>query len=207
MKTSFLPSRAASRALFLAVTVLLAAAGCSLPQAQVDPTRYYVLSTPAAKPASGDGAHWRVALRTVQIPSFLRGKSMQVRSGTNEVIYADESRWAESLEAGVSRVLRESLEGREAITNVVSSAGEEHDFDIVVSVLRCEGDRAAGVARFTAVIEIYSTAPGAPRIARDTFTTEVQGWNGQDYGQLAQKLSEAVEAFSNRIAALLPPRT
>jgi uncharacterized lipoprotein YmbA len=180
------------------------ATGCSLPAAQADPTRYYVLTAgekPAAAPVGS--AHWRVALRTVEMPNFLRGKAMQVRVAGNEISYADEARWAETLEAGIGRILRESLEGRGEVARVVTSLGEEHDYDLVVHVLRCEGDRTKGVARFTATVEVYSAGPGGVRRGRDTFTTEVPGWDGKDYGQLAAKLSEAVDAFGDRIVGLM----
>ena len=181
-----------------------AGAGCSLPAAQADPTRYYVL-TAGEKPAAAPviSPHWRVALRTVEMPNFLRGKAMQVRVAGNEISYADEARWAETLEAGIGRVLRESLEGRGEVARVVTSMGEEHDYDLVVRVLRCEGDRTKGVARFTAAVEVYTAGPGGARRGRDTFTTEVPGWDGKDYGQLAAKLSEAVDAFGDRIVGLM----
>ncbi|MBS0664215.1 MAG: membrane integrity-associated transporter subunit PqiC [Verrucomicrobia bacterium] len=185
--------------------LLLGLAACSLPPAQSDPTRYYVL-TPAAARASDSapvGTHWRVALRPVEVPNFLRGKTMAVRVASNEVVYVDEARWAETLEAGIGRVLRESLEKRPEVAFVATGGGEDHDFDIAVRVLRCEGDREKGVARFTAAVEIYSAGPGGARRGRDIFTTEVPDWNRQDYGQLAAKLSEAVDAFGDRIIALL----
>ena len=69
--------------------------------------------------------------------------------------------------------------------------------------MSCEGDRTTGVARFTAVVEIYAAGPGAARRARDTFTVEVPGWDKQDYGQLAQKLSEAVDGLGDRIVTLM----
>ena len=108
--------------LLLPVLGLLAAAGCNLiPVSPPDATRYYVLTTPAGKPATTApaGSHWRVALRPVDVPTFLRGKAMQVRAGGNEIRYAEEARWAEPLEAGLGRVLRESLEGRGEVAHVV----------------------------------------------------------------------------------------
>lgn len=190
----------------LALCTLLAVAGCNLiPPAAPDATHYYVLTTTPPKPAmvTFSGPHWSVALRSVEIPSFLRGKAMQVRSGGNEIHYAEEARWAESLEAGLGRVLRESLEGRGAVGHVVTSLGEDHDFEIAVRVLRCEGDRDAKAARFTAVVEIYPPGAGAERRARDTFTMEVPNWDGS-YAQLATKLSEAVDGLADRIVTLLP---
>ncbi|MDB6094569.1 MAG: hypothetical protein JWM32_2131 [Verrucomicrobia bacterium] len=179
-------------------------AGCSLPQAQADLTRYFVLNTPPkSNAAPSETAHWRVALRAVEVPSFLRGKAMQARLGRNEVDYMEDSRWAENLEAGIGRVLRETLEGRGEISRVVTSTAEEHDLEIVVRVLRCEGDQEKGVARFTAAVEIYSTAPGRERRASEVFSTEVPGWDKQSYGQLAEKLSEAVDQLADRIAVLV----
>jgi len=201
MKPRFsFPSRLA-----VALGVFLFVAGCNvIPPPTPDATRYYVLTTIPPKPATVTftGPHWRVALRPVEIPSYLRGKAMLVRSGSNEIHYVDEARWAESLEAGLGRVLREGLEGRGEVAHVVASAGEDHDFNITVRLLRCEGDREAKVARFSAVVEIHSAGAGADRQARDTFTVEVPGWDGS-YSQLAAKLSEGADGLADRIAALL----
>jgi uncharacterized lipoprotein YmbA len=184
---------------------LLALTGCNLiPPSTPDATRYYVLTTTPAKPAAApaEGPHWRISLRTIEVPSFLRGKAMQVRSGGNEIHYAEEARWAESLEFGLGRVLRESLEGRGEIAHVVANAGEDPDFDVAVRVLRCEGDRDAKVARFSAVVEVYAPRLGAELRARDTFVIEVPGWDG-NYGQLAAKLSQAVDGLAGNIVTLL----
>ncbi len=180
-------------------------AGCSLPPAQPDPTRYYVLSSAPAQPAAAATAAraGRVLLRPVELPVFLRGKPLPVRVAGNEITYADEARWAEPLEAGLGRVLRERLEGRGEGAWVVTTAGQEHDLEVAVRVQHCEGDRALGVARFTATVEIYAAGPGGARRCRETFTTEIPGWDGQGYGPLAAQLSAAVEAFGERLATLL----
>ena len=127
---------------------------------------------------------------------------MQVRTAGNEIHYAEQALWAESLEAGLSRVLRESLEHRGEVAHVVASSGEDPDFDVLVRVLRCEGDRDAKVARFAAVVEVYAPRIGAELRAKETFTMEVPGWDGS-YGQLAAKLSAAVDDLSGRIVTLL----
>jgi uncharacterized lipoprotein YmbA len=192
-------------ALLLTVFWLFAGTGCNvIPASQPDATRYYVLTSPPAKPAVATpaAAHWRVALRPIEVPSYLHGKAMQVREAGNEIHYAEEARWAESLDAGLSRVLRESLENRAEIARVVSSLGEDHDFEIAVRLLRCEGDREAKVARFTAVVEIYPPGVGTERRARDTYTMEVPNWDGS-YGQLALKLSEAADGLADRIVTVL----
>jgi uncharacterized lipoprotein YmbA len=198
-RTFFLP------ALLLAVLSILAGTGCNvIPASQPDTTRYYVLTTapnrPEAVAQTGPGRN--VALRPVEVPNFLRGKAMQVRLAGNEIQYAEDARWAESLEAGLSRVLRESLEGRGGISHVVASPGEDHVFEISVRLLRCEGDRGAKVARLSAVVEIYPPGAGSERVAREVFTSEIPNWDGS-YGQLALQLSEAADALAERIGMVV----
>jgi uncharacterized lipoprotein YmbA len=193
------------RPLFVPGLLILAlATGCNIiPVAQPDLTRYFVLTTAVAKPVDAAAApRWKVALRPVEVPSFLRGKAMQVRLAGNEIHFADEARWAEPLEAGLGRVLRESLENRGDAVHVVASAGEDPEFAFAVRVQRCEGDREAKVARFAAVVEVYAPRVSADRRAKDTFTVEIPNWDGT-YGQLAQKLSEAVDGLAERMVTLL----
>lgn len=187
--------------------LLLAASGCSLPQAQPDLTRYYVLT------ASGNGAKQPVSatnvampavlLRTVDVPSFLRGKSMQVRAGENELKFNDQARWAESLEAGVTRALRDDLEARPTPVHVASRGDEPHDYEIAVRLLKFEGD-TTGVARMSARVEIFSAGLERKRVGEDLFTVEIAHWRGENYGELAEKLSEATAKLADRIVALLP---
>jgi uncharacterized lipoprotein YmbA len=200
-----------------AVLAGLLAAGCSLPQAQPDLTRYYVLAAPTEKPAAGvspapDSAAqkpWTLGLRPVEAPPFLRNRAMLVRLGPNEVRFADESRWAEPVDAGVARVLRETLEARSDVARVVGTtvnAETPRDFDVLVRVERCEGARDMHVARFVAAVEIYSVGENPVRVAREVVTTEIPGWNGQDFPDLAAKLSEAVDQLAAKVVALLPEK-
>src|SRR5437588_8185136 len=58
---------------------------CSLPQAQADPTRYYLLSTAAAnstaEPAAGAPA---LHVRQIELASYIRSRPLIVRKGNNE---------------------------------------------------------------------------------------------------------------------------
>lgn len=184
-------------------------AACSLPEAQPDLTRFFVLT--AARPkaeattAAAEAAP-RVVLRPVVVPEFLRGRIMGVRMAENEVKFIDQARWAEPLEAGLNRVLREDLAQQPATVRVVDRGGAEHDFDVQVQLRRCEGVLPAGVARLAARIEVF-TADLDPRlVAQGEFATDIAGWDGKDYGQLARKLSEAAAGLSQRIVELLPAK-
>ncbi len=186
--------------------LLAALSACSLPEAQPDLTRFYLLNevTHKADVAEVVGQPPRIVLRPVIVPEYLRGKIMQVRVADNELRFIDQSRWAEPLEAGLTRILREDLAQRPARVRVVARGGDEHDFDVAVNLRRCEGLMPAGAARLAARIEIFSTGTDPKLVAQEDFSFDVAGWNGTDYGQLAKKLSEAADALTERIVELLP---
>lgn len=191
----------------IAGLMILTVAGCSLPQAQPDLTRYFLLNevTHEASVAEVVGEPPRIVLRPVIVPEYLRGRIMQVRVGDNELRYIDEARWAEPLEAGLTRVLREDLAQRPSRVRVVARGGDEHEYDVAVNLRRCEGVLPAGLARLAARIEIFSEGVNPELVAQEDFTFDVPNWDGNDYGTLAKKLSEAADALAERIVTLLPP--
>lgn len=188
------------------VALLAAVSACSLPQAQPDLTRFYLLNEVTHKADVNEvvGQPPRIVLRPVIVPEYLRGKIMQVRVADNELRFIDQARWAEPLEAGMTRVLREDLAQRPARLRVVARGGDEHDFDVAVNLRRCEGVLPAGAARLAARIEIFATGTDPKLVAQEDFSFDVAGWDGTDYGQLAKKLSEAADALTERIVSLLP---
>src|SRR5215469_13912725 len=91
----------------LAFGVCILPCGCSLPEAKSDTARYYVM--PAAEGVTPKASSLHLGLFPVQLPDYLKQRSMAVREGTSEIYYRDNERWAESLDAGIARVLRERL--------------------------------------------------------------------------------------------------
>lgn len=181
--------------------------GCSLPEAQPDLTRYYVLTptlaaTETAMPAATAP---RVLLRGVAVPEFLRGKIMPVRLSDTELRYIDQARWAEPLEAGLQRTLKVDLE-RSGRVRVVGRGGEPHDFEVALQVRQCEGVVPGRVARLAARIEVFSGDLDAKLVAEDEFATEIAGWDGTNHTELAKKLSEAAAQLAGRVADLLPAK-
>lgn len=197
---------------FFAVSGLVLASlllgACNLPQPVADTTRFYVLS---ARPDRADATaaatkHWKISLLPVDVPLFLRSKPMAVRVASNEVRYVDDARWAEPLDAGIGRVFREQLDAMPEVAQVTTGndlVTSSPDYQVVVRVLRCEGDVTGkeGLARFIASVEIHSAK--GDRLERDTMRSEVGDWDGKDYGALASKLSEAVRDLASRVPALL----
>jgi uncharacterized protein len=199
------------RQLLLAGTAagILLVAGCSLPlpQAQSDPTRFYILSTPnAATPVVSDSRRPAVHLRQVEIANYLRARPMIVRRGENEIEFRDFSRWGEPLEIGIGRVLREELLAQGA-AGVVMIPGlraphVEYDYGLVVRVLACEGAAGGGVL-FRAVWEL-STAGATPKpVAQGDYRAADLRWDGQNEATLAAALSQAVRGLGAEIASAI----
>lgn len=194
------------RVAWFAGALLLGVAACSLPEARPDLTRYYVLTPVATKVEAPAAERPAVLVRSVAVPEFLRGRIMQVRVSENELRFVDEARWAEPLEAGVLRVVRENLE-RAGVVGVVDRGSEAHDYEVMVRLRRCEGALPGGAARLSAQVEVFRTGIELKLVAQDEITSEVPGWDGSDHADLAKKLSQAAEALSARIAALVPAKS
>ncbi len=198
------------RGLLPAVIGLLLS-GCpltNLPQAQPDPTRYYLLNAagPGAQTDAGAAEHrWTMGLRAVEVPSYLRSKSFAVRSAANEIKYLDFTCWGEPLDQGIARVLAADLQ---SLKNVARAslpplrADERRDFEVMVRVTACEGTTDGGV-QFAADWRV--AAPGGPApVAEGSYVAPGLRWDGRDYGQLTARLSEAVAGLSREIGAALP---
>jgi len=186
--------------------------GCKiLPEATNDPTRYYVLSAPATAELSAAkpiGTH-QIGLRPVELTGYLRNhKDMVVRTGANELRFQEFALWAEPLEAGVNRVLKECLLSNETVGSVTTypfSIDIKRDYDVIVRVLNCEGlvhGDKPGVARFAAAYDIV--ASGGQVVVRRTFTAPDQSWDGANFSALARLLSDDIAKLSEDIAANLP---
>jgi uncharacterized lipoprotein YmbA len=184
---------------------LLAAAllaGCSLlPAPRPDTTRHFLLegTAPAAAPAPGAP---RVGLRRVEVPVYLRGRAMVVRSGGNETRVLPEARWAEPFEAGLARVLRDRLAAGVAVHAQPFPAAVERDYDVSVVVSAAEGGDDG--VRFAATFEVVRPSDGAV-VARRAFVAPVTPWEG-DPARLTAQLSVAAAALATEVLAALPPR-
>lgn len=203
---------------FCLIAGALALGACNvLPAPQSDPTRYFVLSNPsdltapAARAGGAEARGLRVGLSTVHVASYLNAPEMVVRRGSNEIELLEFDRWGESLDAGITRILREQLGAAPAIAEVVTQPfplATDLDYVIEVDVLHCEGSTggpAGRSARFEAVIRI-TTDRGQPQLVlRKVFSAPALAWDGRSYGDLAAALSQDVAELGREIIASLPP--
>jgi uncharacterized lipoprotein YmbA len=187
----------------LASIFCLLAAGCSLPEAKSDSARYYVLPS-AAVVSLPKAAALHVGLLPVQLPDYLKLRSMAVREGASEIQYRDDERWAETLDAGLTRVLRERLSSAVQVLSYPFSLEEARDYDVRVRVQSCEGT-ADGQAIFSATFEVYTAGANGALVAQNTFTAQPAKWDGSDYARLAELLAADAAQLADAIAAALPP--
>ena len=207
-------SRAMSRSFvpLLCAIAFCALSGCSLLQPHADPTRFYTLTVPGAPPeqaAEGGFKRWKVGLKPVEVPAYLRSKAMVVRTGANEIHFEDFDQWAEPLDQGIGRVMKETLRSARNVEKVVlNSHGDDTlDYEVTIRVLACEGVRVEngnGSIRFSVAWEVRSAGKNSTATKRGVFTADPVVWNGKDYGQLAERLSEAMASASKAVAAALP---
>jgi uncharacterized protein len=199
------PCSLASGLYVLALVCGLFTTGCSLPEAKSDTARYYVLPS-AAEAMTPKSSALQVGLFPVQLPDYLKQRSMAVREGASEIHYRDNERWAESLDAGLARVLRERLSGTAQVLSYPFTLEVTRDYDVRVRVQACEGTLDGG-AVFSATFEIYAAGANGALVARNTFTARPAKWDGADYAKLAELLAADAAQLADAIVAALPQPT
>jgi uncharacterized lipoprotein YmbA len=189
--------------------------GCNvIPPVQPDTTRYYVLSGPSVivAPAVPGTGTLRIGVRPVEIAPYLRRGSIVVRTGENEVSFANDARWAEPLEQEIGNSLRQRLLATPAVARVFTPPfpfESNRDFDVSVQILRCEGVReknGKAAARLAAAIEISTAGENPQIVTRRHFESADEAWDGKDFARLAASLSELVNALSQGVVEALPEK-
>lgn len=198
------------RWLFALAAAAVVFTGCNvIPPPAPDPTRYFVLSdaAPTDAPIARAADGLIVGLRTLDLPSYLKSRSIIVRNNANEVAYQDYARWAEPLDAGLGRTVRLRLQDAENVTRVYREPFPfdlDRDYDLAVRIVRCEGavTKGQGKARLAAAFEIINV-PENRVVVRRFFNAPEAAWDGHDFGALARLLSEAALALGDAIDAEL----
>jgi uncharacterized protein len=201
-----------SAGILFPLTLLLVSACNIIPPAQSDTTRYYLLSAPSLPAGGGAGAPHGLSLgiRSVEVAEYLHTPSIVVREGANELVSNEFDRWAEPLDAGISRLIRTNLVDAPNVGRVLVqpfSFEGDRDYDITVTVLRCEGVRSGftrNTSHFSALVDITSRGPNPKVVAHLNYIAPDSKWDGHDYAQLAADLSEAVTGLARAIVAALP---
>lgn len=191
--------------LFLAGLAALLS-GCAVLETKSDPSRFYVLESPASAPTSAsDAKPWPFALAVarVSLPDYLDRPQVVTRTDANRVTFSEFHRWPESLDRGVTRVFSDTLSGYLRAARVAREPSLDVYRDgvlIQVDALRFDGELGGEVllrARWRA-IAIHSgevLTSGEHTVSAPT--------SGGTYDAYAVAMTEALDRFSAEVAVRL----
>ncbi len=174
--------------------------GCLSPKD--DRSQFYVLAAPVdtARTTAGDVI---LGLGPITLPEYLHRPQMVTRVGENQVTISEDYRWAEGLEAGIARVMRQDLEGTTGATQILIYpwlASRNVHYAVEVDFLRFEGN-AAGVVELWAAWRIREV-PTHDVVAAEEFRI-TQHAAGTTHADVVTAQSQAVVALSRKVAAAL----
>ena len=200
----------------LIALVALSLSGCSIiPKPAADPTRNYVLATPpATAPAiavhDSSAKKIVIGLRPIGMPDYLTGrKTIAVRHGNNEIVFNEFARWAEPLQSGIARIVRERLVSSGVASSVEMLPGRAvRDYDLIVRITACEGSATSPTEVTTSFSAEYEfTSPNGTLLTGIRyFTAPPQTWDSKTFASLADSLSIAAAALADDIAQNLPAK-
>jgi uncharacterized lipoprotein YmbA len=179
------------------LAILFAIAGC----ASSPPERFYALSG-ASPQARVSVAAYTAVVGPVTVPALVDRPQMVLRTGVDRVVLAEQSRWAEPLKDGITRVLADDLAqqlGDVRVAAYPESAARDLDFEVWVDVRRFDslpGD--------SAVIDAYWTIRDADsrtlKRGRSLVSARV---SGESHDALVAAHDRALMDVSRDIAAAL----
>lgn len=179
--------------LMAAVLAAATLAGCGAPIKE----RFFTLGSDAAPGGTGPLAAYSVAVGPVSVPELVDRPQLVLRVGANEVMIAEQSRWAEPLKSEIPRVIAGNLAQllNARVSAYPQNTGGDADYRVTVDVQRFEsklGDAATVEALWT-----VRPAKGAAKSGRAT-VREATGAPG--YDALVVSHSRALAAVSRDIA-------
>ncbi len=192
--------------------LVMVAAGCVSLKRTPEP-RFFVLralATPAAPPAAPSGSEPVLALLGVRIPDHLERPQLVVWAEPNELRIDEFLRWAEPLDAGITRTLGDDLQALLPAYRVVRAPWPAATSPRcrLATELRVFGTQPDGRATVEGSYTLLAQAEERALARRSfTFTRPAQAgpW---DPGRAVQSMSELLIDVAREIAAsveALPP--
>jgi uncharacterized lipoprotein YmbA len=188
----------------------LAVAGCNIiPEAKPDPSRFFILNDPQATATTSENLGVTLGLLPIELPVYLdNSRSIAVASPGNQIKFRDFDRWAESMDDGITRVLRSALTRAPGIARVrvpPFSTATKRDFDLQVRIIHCEGFESGENRSIRFALGFELTSPQESFVHLDTYAAPLTAWDGSS-SELATLLSEAIAKAAQEIATKIPAR-
>ncbi len=167
-----------------------------------DPSQFYVLAAPADT-ARAAPADLIIGLGPITLPQYLQRPQMVTRTGEHQMTLSEVDRWAEDLEAGLARVMREDLQRVTGASQVLSYpwlASRTVRYAVEVDILRFEGN-AVGTVQLWAAWRIRDMATREVVVTQESRVTRQAG--GATRSEIVSAQSQAIVALSREIAGAL----
>ena len=187
----------------LVVGCLLLLAGCG----SSPPTRYYQLSSlpvvDEGKNSSVEEERLTIGIGPMEIPQYVDRPQLVTRSGQNELALLEFDRWAEPLQADVTRVLVENLAqllSQNQATIVSWDGLVPLDYQVQIEITRFDFEKSgeASLAGRWTIVAKNERETVVLRTSRFS-----QAGNPQDYASMVSAMSQNLETLSQEIAAAL----
>ena len=184
-----------SRRIALCVALVLAA-GCGS-----SPRPHFYALDPGASPARRVAPAFTVAVGPVSVPDSVDRPQLVLRVGANELVLAEQARWAEPLKASISRVVanRLELELGDARAGVHGKgATDETDYQVRIDIERF--DSRPGEAVLIEAAWLVRRPNGGAGLSGRSGVREPAG---NSYDALVGAHSRALSAVSRDIAGAI----
>jgi uncharacterized lipoprotein YmbA len=167
------------RLLLAAIPALCIGSACLAPKATRDHVSYYALGTVAAQPpGEKDGGNYEIRLH--HFPEHLRQSAIATRTGDVRWHYNPHALWAEDLQSGTLRILRQAF----------PAAGDAGAPVIHLWIDRFDGASDTGQALIEARWQVQPPAGAAGKLHRFSAS---HSWSARDYESLVQALTRCLQ--------------
>jgi uncharacterized lipoprotein YmbA len=195
-----------TRHVVIAGALVLGLAGC-VSLKRTPEARFFVLRSLVEPPAASAPAALRpgslVGLLPVRLPGHLERPQVVTWAGPGELRIDEYLRWAEPLDAGVTRTLAENLDSLLADHPVIRSPwrGGVTPFCRVVVDLRVFGVEASGEARLEGRWALFPGKGERPLVRRSTSLRQPVGPGPVDAGAGVEAMSALLADLAREIAS------
>lgn len=188
---------------FIGIVLALCTGACFSSPA----SRFYMLTsiqeTAPSAPAAVDHNSVSICVGPVLMADYLDNKQLCIRDSGHEVTYAEYDRWAEPLDAAISRVLVENLFlllGTARIDVFPWKSPSPADYQVRIMLLKFNGE-PGGQAELKARWSLEALGQSKPLF--DRMASIVEPVDSQKYEDLVKAQNKALEKLSREIAGAI----